>query len=283
MQPRWLILLAAGLLASAAVGDEPPKPPADPPPEKKADNPALPLKERVAVVARDYAERDKKFYADLRAAKRDMAKVREANDRHQADVREAADKLRALIKEGGADPAAFDGVLVLVGKVRFPLDIELTGLVLGRHLADPRMGTLCFDLRYRTGEAWAESIIRAAADRHPDRAVRGQARYALGDLYRQKAGRYGPAKTEDDKAKSLAEAERYYAEVAKDYAAVKTPDGKATLGAKAAAELTRVKNIPLLKVGKVAPEVEGEDIDGAKFKLSDYRGKVVLLDFWGHW
>ena len=23
--------------------------------------------------------------------------------------------------------------------------------------------------------------------------------------------------------------------------------------------------------------------DGQKFKLSDYRGKLVLLDFWGHW
>jgi hypothetical protein len=36
-------------------------------------------------------------------------------------------------------------------------------------------------------------------------------------------------------------------------------------------------------VGKVAPDIEGEDIDGRKFKLSDYRGKVVVLDFWGHW
>ena len=36
-------------------------------------------------------------------------------------------------------------------------------------------------------------------------------------------------------------------------------------------------------VGKAAPEIEGEDIDGEKFKLSDYRGKVVLLDFWGNW
>lgn len=36
-------------------------------------------------------------------------------------------------------------------------------------------------------------------------------------------------------------------------------------------------------VGKPAPEIEGEDIDGKLFKLSDYRGKVVLLDFWGNW
>jgi hypothetical protein len=35
-----------------------------------------------------------------------------------------------------------------------------------------------------------------------------------------------------------------------------------------------------LAVGKVAPEIEGQDQDGNKFKLSDYRGKVVLLDFW---
>lgn len=35
--------------------------------------------------------------------------------------------------------------------------------------------------------------------------------------------------------------------------------------------------------GKPAPEIEGEDLDGHPFKLSDYRGKVVLLDFWGDW
>jgi cytochrome oxidase Cu insertion factor (SCO1/SenC/PrrC family) len=36
-------------------------------------------------------------------------------------------------------------------------------------------------------------------------------------------------------------------------------------------------------IGEVAPEIEGEDLDGTKFKLSDYRGKVVVLDFWGNW
>jgi len=38
-----------------------------------------------------------------------------------------------------------------------------------------------------------------------------------------------------------------------------------------------------LAVGKVAPEISGVDVDGRKFKLSDYRGKVVVLDFWGDW
>jgi hypothetical protein len=36
-------------------------------------------------------------------------------------------------------------------------------------------------------------------------------------------------------------------------------------------------------VGKPAPEIHGEDLDGVPFQLSEYRGKVVVLDFWGHW
>ncbi len=38
-----------------------------------------------------------------------------------------------------------------------------------------------------------------------------------------------------------------------------------------------------LAVGQPAPEIVGEDLTGVAFKLSDYRGKVVVLDFWGHW
>jgi len=38
-----------------------------------------------------------------------------------------------------------------------------------------------------------------------------------------------------------------------------------------------------VKVGNVALEIEGKDIDDKPFKLSDYRSKVVMLDFWAHW
>jgi len=38
-----------------------------------------------------------------------------------------------------------------------------------------------------------------------------------------------------------------------------------------------------LQVGMIAPDIVGKDLDGVAFKLSDYRGKVVFLDFWGDW
>ena len=40
---------------------------------------------------------------------------------------------------------------------------------------------------------------------------------------------------------------------------------------------------PDTSIGAPAPEIAAKDLDGVAFKLSDYRGKVVLLDFWGHW
>ena len=38
-----------------------------------------------------------------------------------------------------------------------------------------------------------------------------------------------------------------------------------------------------LQIGMAAPDILGTDTDGVDFKLSDYRGKVVVLDFWGFW
>ena len=38
-----------------------------------------------------------------------------------------------------------------------------------------------------------------------------------------------------------------------------------------------------LEPGSTAPEFSFTDIDGKPHRLSDYRGKVVLLDFWGVW
>ncbi|MDG2165280.1 MAG: TlpA disulfide reductase family protein, partial [Flavobacteriales bacterium] len=38
-----------------------------------------------------------------------------------------------------------------------------------------------------------------------------------------------------------------------------------------------------LNIGDKAPEFSIESPDGTYFKLSDFKGKVVLLDFWASW
>ncbi len=38
-----------------------------------------------------------------------------------------------------------------------------------------------------------------------------------------------------------------------------------------------------LNIGQTAPEIVGQDVDGNPMKLSDFAGKVVVLDFWGFW
>ena len=38
-----------------------------------------------------------------------------------------------------------------------------------------------------------------------------------------------------------------------------------------------------LAAGRAAPEIVGIDVEGLPLKLSDFKGRVVLLDFWGDW
>lgn len=38
-----------------------------------------------------------------------------------------------------------------------------------------------------------------------------------------------------------------------------------------------------LAIGKPAPEIIGANVDGEEMRLSDFLGKVVVIDFWGDW
>jgi len=51
----------------------------------------------------------------------------------------------------------------------------------------------------------------------------------------------------------------------------------------AAPSATPVARTELLKVGAAAPDFTTVDLDGKPVKLSDFRGKVVVLDFWATW
>ena len=57
-------------------------------------------------------------------------------------------------------------------------------------------------------------------------------------------------------------------------------EAKRTLGMIAEGHLDEMFNIT---PGKPAPEIDGTDLNGKPLKLSDYRGKVVVLAFWGSW
>lgn len=77
------------------------------------------------------------------------------------------------------------------------------------------------------------------------------------------------AKSDEDRKAAQADLER-----------VPTVTKDADLIASAEEALFEIK---YLQVGATAPEIVATDVDGVEFKLSDYRGKVVLLDFWGFW
>ena len=93
----------------------------------------------------------------------------------------------------------------------------------------------------------------------------------------------GRERTEPEKEQCLAEAKRYFTKVEEDYAEVASADGSFRIADKARAELARIANLPNLKVGKVAPEISGEDLGGKPLRLSDHRGKVVVICFWATW
>ncbi|MAQ77534.1 MAG: hypothetical protein CMM19_00120, partial [Rhodospirillaceae bacterium] len=71
---------------------------------------------------------------------------------------------------------------------------------------------------------------------------------------------------------------KQYAVAVEKYPQVRTYKGQ--LSELAGREKFKIEH---LSVGGIAPEIIGEDIAGKPIKLSDYRGKVVLLDFWGDW
>lgn len=101
-------------------------------------------------------------------------------------------------------------------------------------------------------------------DEHPDPRVRAVALLS----FAQYSGHNQRAQTRDAALSFLV----------KRYGSL--PHGRTTF-AKAAEETKYF--FEHLAVGAEAPPTVGEDADGAVFRLSDYRGKVVMLRFWGDW
>lgn len=146
-----------------------------------------------------------------------------------------------------------------------------------KHVANmkpERLAMLMQQLRF-ADNAGVESMLRTLIEKDTRPEVQGPAVLSLAQLLK---GRADESPTADAKSADnlRQEAEKLFERAADKFADVKS-GFRGTVGSIAKRELFDLRN---LSVGKPAPDVEGEDQDGQKFKLSDYKGKVVLLDFW---
>lgn len=207
------------------------------------------------------------------------------------------------------DPIALDALTKAVWQVNTtPWPVELVGddpargrafeIILRDHIRSDQLGPLCQRVSYGFCEEY-EEFLRAVLAENPHRNVQATACLALAHFLNSRLQRLDLCQEQPQLAKEFAdlygqdyfarlqqqareqtikEVENLFVQAADNYGDVVLPGGEA-VAARAKAELFEIRH---LSIGKQAPEIEGEDQDGQRFKLSDYRGKVVLLDFWSY-
>jgi hypothetical protein len=209
---------------------------------------------------------------------------------------ELIDRFFALAKSYPQDPVAIDALSWVVVHVRDgKKPAEAADILAAEHIASENLADVCLQLAESPSLA-GERLLRLILEKSPHPEVQARACFYLAGLLQQQLRLHETLTAEPTSrrrfdqfygkefvkhllgrsaAEISAEAEQLYDRVLQDYS---SSDNGMT-------ELARVQLVELrhLTVGKPALEIEGEDIDGTPFKLSDYRGKVVMLSFWGHW
>ncbi len=178
---------------------------------------------------------------------------------------------------------------------------QVLGVVLAHHVESDNIAGICSALT-RAPQPMVEKFLRTVQSKNPHPEVQGQAVFSHAQLLKYKSGLVRSIKTATDKRmeslvrihgsetvdvlKSADPDEMDKTAGALFEKVVGTPEfaslkaRRTTLAAAAKTNLFELRN---LSIGKVAPQIDGEDIDGNAMKLTDYRGKVVVLDFWGDW
>lgn len=206
-------------------------------------------------------------------SKEDRQAIQHSYDEAASDFRkrrgQAAHRLLKMVQAVPADPLALDALIWIVSNVYHEPDGGCAmDLLVRDHFHSDKLAEICDELAY----SGREKDLRLLLARSPHRVVRAWACYELACYFKRQA--HEDPKTRRD---SDAQAEALFAQVAERYADVKHPSSERSLGDLARAELFERRH---LVVGKAAPEIEGVDMEGKQLTLGDYRGKVVLLDFW---
>jgi hypothetical protein len=178
-------------------------------------------------------------------------------------------------------------------------EIRAFAILLRDHIRSDRLGEATRRAQYGFRKD-CETFLRTVLEKNPHREIQALAcvrlaQYLNGrlkrlDLLRERPemvkryeGYFGKdyvtALLRRDHAEAIREVESVFERAIKEYADVKPPFG-GTVGEQARSELYEIRH---LSVGKEALDSEGVDQDGKRFKLSDYRGKVVLLYFWSEY
>lgn len=277
----------------------PPVPPpiAGPPPAQQEANPA----EIVENVIDEFDDAMAEFEMLYEKAETDEAREAAFKD-HYPRADDFAARLWPVIDAAPASEAALTAIVwVMQNRAAGERKDECSALLLEHHLESKKIGEVCSLYSYDSS-AEAERFLRTVREKGSTDSARGPATYALaGVLGSRLELRQSLDEADEEVREQMAQwyGEEALALVAElDVEAVKAERKKLLLEARdrygdvlygrrqqplkevAGAELFELDH---LQIGMVAPDIEGPDLDGVDFKLSDYRGKVVFLDFWGDW
>jgi hypothetical protein len=207
------------------------------------------------------------------------------------------------------DPIALDALIQAAWQVNtMPWPVSVAGedhasekaieLIIKNHVRSERLAPLCERVSYGFRKEY-ESLLRAVAKSSPHKPVRAAATLALAQYIYNRSQRVELLRGFPAFAREFAElyGEDYMAELFRRKPAAAENEAANILGRSmtefgtepvrsggtvAEAAKSLLYEIRHLAIGKPAPETEGVDANGVRFKLSDYRGKVVLLDFFSY-
>jgi hypothetical protein len=247
---------------------------------KDKGKPATPAEQYKALL-KEHQDAMKAFQDAFKDAKTQEEKQKVFQDKYPKTDK-LAPKFVELAEKNPKDPVAIDALVWVMNNSFSPLGTDPTrakalDLLIRDHVKSAKLGSVCQSLSFRMDKP-SEKFLRTVLEKNEHKDVQGVACLALAQGLKREAD----LKANSDKAaadKLSKESEKLFERAADKYADVKMPF-YGSVGAKAKSELFDLR---FLSVGKPAPEVEGEDQDGKKFKLSDYKGKVVLLDFWSQY
>jgi RNA polymerase sigma factor (sigma-70 family) len=178
-------------------------------------------------------------------------------------------ELLAMLDYDPASSAGFGAALWIITNSPDGADVQKAAdVILQSHIRSPDLRSFISELE-RMRPNCSSNLLQAMLDQNPHREVRGEACLALATL-RKDAADYGKNKAAMD------EAEKLYQRLIAEFGQVKGLRGY-TLAELARPQLAELRQ---LTIGKMAPDLEGYDLDGRPMKLSNYRGQVVALLFW---